>query len=176
MLSKAKSAYGGRKLKAFTLVELLVVVVIIGILATLVVLGLQSASRKAKESRAKDSITAVQTALNLYINETGSLDGLKSAGTTTRCGLPSTGFVSVDEACRAAISAGGGNLGSDPLDGLGNRVQFKANSATTYTIVGRSASSTTAAPLCWWASDVSGNLANSAISSTNTGVAPDTCF
>jgi len=72
MLKKEKSlprrqagAFGGKKLKSFTLVELLVVIVIIGILAGLIVFAMRSSISKAKDARAKDGVKSVQTVLDL---------------------------------------------------------------------------------------------------------------
>ncbi|HJO53998.1 MAG TPA: prepilin-type N-terminal cleavage/methylation domain-containing protein, partial [Verrucomicrobiota bacterium] len=55
---------GGRR--GFTLVELLVVIVIIGILASLVVGLSGTASRKMRESRTRAELTAIGTAIESY--------------------------------------------------------------------------------------------------------------
>ena len=56
-----------RKTKAFTLIELLIVVVIIGILATLVILALGSMRKKAADAAVKDSIKKTQNALEISV-------------------------------------------------------------------------------------------------------------
>ncbi|MBI1388788.1 MAG: type II secretion system protein GspG [bacterium] len=51
---------------AFTLVELLLVVTIIGILAGAVLVNIGGQTEKAKITRAKSDISTIETALNLY--------------------------------------------------------------------------------------------------------------
>ncbi|MDH4358708.1 MAG: type II secretion system GspH family protein [Candidatus Berkelbacteria bacterium] len=63
-----------KKLRAFTLVELLIVVVIIGILATFVAISLLSARSKAADAKAKDSVSKVRDAVELVVS--GSDNGI----------------------------------------------------------------------------------------------------
>jgi prepilin-type N-terminal cleavage/methylation domain-containing protein len=55
-----------KKSKGFTLIELLVVIAIIGILATIVLVSLNSARIKARDSRRVSDIRQIQLALELY--------------------------------------------------------------------------------------------------------------
>ncbi len=57
--------------KGFTLVELLVVVSLIGILATLVLANLNSARERARDAQRKSDLRNIQTALRLYYNDLG---------------------------------------------------------------------------------------------------------
>lgn len=57
------------KKKGFTLIELLVVVAIIGLLAAMSVIALNSARAKARDSRRLGDVKQIQTALELYFNE-----------------------------------------------------------------------------------------------------------
>lgn len=52
--------------KAFTLVEILIVVAILGILAAVVIPELQGHSQKAKESAAKETLQMLRTAIERY--------------------------------------------------------------------------------------------------------------
>ena len=60
-----------KKWRAFTLVELLVVVAIIGILATVVVISYSGAQKKARDARRSSDINQIQTALTLADNDAG---------------------------------------------------------------------------------------------------------
>lgn len=52
--------------KAFTLVEILIVVAILGILAAIVLPQFQSHTQQAKESAAKDNLRILRNAIELY--------------------------------------------------------------------------------------------------------------
>jgi type II secretion system protein G len=57
--------------RGFTLVELLVVVMIIGILTTIVTVGLQSAKNKSRDAKRIADIKTIQLALATYYNDNG---------------------------------------------------------------------------------------------------------
>ncbi len=59
------------KKPGFTLIELLVVIAIIGILATLAVVSLQNARKNARDAKRIADVRQMQTALELYYNDTG---------------------------------------------------------------------------------------------------------
>jgi type II secretion system protein G len=58
----------GKTSKGFTLIELLVVIAIIGILATIVLVSLNSARQKARDTQRVADIKQVQTALEMYFD------------------------------------------------------------------------------------------------------------
>ncbi len=60
-----------KKIKAFTLIELLMVMVIIGILASLITTGAFRSIRGARESKAQSDIAALETAIERYKLDVG---------------------------------------------------------------------------------------------------------
>lgn len=135
------------KRKAFTLVELLIVVVIIGILATLVTLALGSATRNAKNAKAKTSIEQVQKAVLVALNS--------ADGATLPAVCSTGGFVALNSgsACLTAIEALAGAFSSPPVDALNTAIYMNTpvgGAGTTYVISGDTASSTASNKTCWY--------------------------
>jgi general secretion pathway protein G len=58
--------------KAFTLVEILVVIAIIGLLATIVAASVSAARAKSRDSRRYAEVNTIQKGLELYYDENGS--------------------------------------------------------------------------------------------------------
>jgi len=58
-----------KKQKGFTLIELLVVISIIGLLSTIVLVSLNAAREKARDSKRKGDIHQIQLALQLYYDD-----------------------------------------------------------------------------------------------------------
>lgn len=65
-------AYGGSKLRrgAFTLVELMVVIVIVGVMATVVTISVTDYLVTAKQNVARGEIATIKNALSLFFMET----------------------------------------------------------------------------------------------------------
>ena len=55
----------------FTLIELLVVIAIIGLLSTLSILALNTARARARDAKRIADVKQIQTALEMYYNDTG---------------------------------------------------------------------------------------------------------
>jgi prepilin-type N-terminal cleavage/methylation domain-containing protein len=66
--------------KAFTLIELLIVIAIIGILAGIVLISLTGALKKGKDSRIQADLQQVRNIAGMIMSDTGSYDGLCSGG------------------------------------------------------------------------------------------------
>lgn len=67
----SKSRYIAKKMNGFTLIEVMVVVVILGILAAVVVPKIMSRPEQARIVKAKQDILAIQSALDLYKLDNG---------------------------------------------------------------------------------------------------------
>ena len=124
------------KKKAFTLVELLIVVVIIGILATFVVLALGNATNRTRNARAKRSIEAARDSLQQYIAANEDLSGLTSA-------VPgSSNYIDASLYNSALQQGGATGFQSKAQDATSNgEVKIKIKNATTYEIMGESTDS-----------------------------------
>ncbi len=86
------------KRRAFTLVELLVVISIIGLLSSIAVVNLGAARNKAKRAKAQAEVRMLFDAINRYNIDNGSWPGLGSGNLTTAAEWNSawkTGYIDV---------------------------------------------------------------------------------
>jgi prepilin-type N-terminal cleavage/methylation domain-containing protein len=67
--------------KAFTLIELLIVIAIIGLLASIVLVSLNSARSKARDAKRKADLRNMTTALEFYYNEYGVYPPFRASNT-----------------------------------------------------------------------------------------------
>ncbi len=58
-----------RQKKGFTLIELLIVIAIIGLLATLAIVSLTTAQRKARDTKRVADVKSIQSAMELYYSD-----------------------------------------------------------------------------------------------------------
>ncbi|HUC02142.1 MAG TPA: prepilin-type N-terminal cleavage/methylation domain-containing protein [Candidatus Paceibacterota bacterium] len=70
--------------KGFTLIEILIVVAIIAILASVVLVGLGPTQQAGRDARRISDLSEVQNGLELYYNECGYYPGTKQTGSS--CG------------------------------------------------------------------------------------------
>ncbi|MBD3282231.1 MAG: prepilin-type N-terminal cleavage/methylation domain-containing protein [Candidatus Portnoybacteria bacterium] len=111
-----------KKSKGFTLIELLVVIAIIGILATIVLVSLNSAREKARDTRRIGDLRQVALALEMYYDDNAS------------SGYPGTDDTESWSAMETALEDGGymTAVPSDP--GTGTYFYYPGDSNTTYVL------------------------------------------
>lgn len=95
--------------RGFTLIEMLVVIGIIGLLASVVLVGLTNARKAGRDARRLADIRTIQNALELYYNKCGIYPGGASCGQVT-----SPNFTDMANALKGA-GIGVSGVPRDPL-------------------------------------------------------------
>jgi prepilin-type N-terminal cleavage/methylation domain-containing protein len=80
----------GRRYKAFTLIELIIVVAIIGILATVVMISLSAAQAKARDGRRKADVVNAKKVVDLFYSEKNRYPYCSSAHNGSECAFSNT--------------------------------------------------------------------------------------
>ncbi len=104
--------------EGFTLIELMVVILIIGLLATIVVQNLRSATDKAKRVKAQADIAQIKSALDRYYLDNGSYP-------TSDQGLP--GLISAPGSGNVPKDWGGPYIEKIPPDPWGNPYFYQSD-------------------------------------------------
>lgn len=143
-----------RRQRAFTLIELLIVIVIIGILAGLIVWAVRSAVVRARDAQAKNSAKVVQDALEVYMTENPNL---RTSAFGSQFPNKSAYYPLTEDNLKELISGGQKLITTVPTDGQGSAVKLRVVGSASYIVEAKSASSSTK---CW--------IASSGTSSSNT--------
>ena len=110
--------------RGFTLIEIMVVILILGLLATIVAQSLRGATDKAKRTKAMADIAQLKTALDRYYIDNGGYpttdQGLQALVTR-----PSSGRI-------PANYEDGGYIQRVPLDPWGNPYAYQCQDGNTY--------------------------------------------
>ncbi|MEK7546633.1 MAG: type II secretion system protein [Patescibacteria group bacterium] len=85
--------------KGFTLIEILIVVAIIAVLASMVLVGFGPAQRQGRDARRISDLRQVQNALELYYSKCGYYPG------TTQASAPCGGFSSLGNSWSGLVTA-----------------------------------------------------------------------
>lgn len=132
--------------KGFTLIEILIVVAIIAILASVVLVGLGPTQQSGRDARRLADLHEVQNALELFYNKCGYYPGQLTSGACT-AGLPgtakypATAGTSIYGGVAGSLTAASAGLGlntipNDPTSGATYRYTVNAASNPTSYILG----------------------------------------
>jgi general secretion pathway protein G len=123
--------------RGFTLIELLVVIVVIGILATLIISNFSSARERARDTKRKNDLREMKTALRLYYNDFQTYPAA-SGGRIQGCGANGTSNCAWGSAFTAGSSQYMKVLPTDPLNVSPNVYTYaQTNSGEGFTITAR---------------------------------------
>jgi len=76
-----------QKQRGFTLMELLIVIVLLGILATLGLSSFKSSQTKSRDAKRKGDLKGISTALEIYYNDKGKYPNDSADGKIMGCGV-----------------------------------------------------------------------------------------
>ena len=115
MLKKTKISNGVKNKKGFTLIELLVVVAIMGLLASLAIVALNTARARARDARRVADVKQIQTALELfYMDQYKYPDDPSTARVIETTCLDEDGFGAAAAECDAEGTTYMGKVPSNP--------------------------------------------------------------
>jgi prepilin-type N-terminal cleavage/methylation domain-containing protein len=99
MIKKERFEFTRATRKGFTLIEILIVVAIIAILASVVLVGLGPTQQAGRDSRRISDLSEAQNGLELYYNKCGIYPGDSACGT----GAPAGGWSDMSTGLSAAV-------------------------------------------------------------------------
>ena len=107
----------------FTLIELLVVIAIIGIIASMVLIGLNSTRKLGRDARRIADVRQMQNALEIYFNGCGVYPGGTYTGPNTNC--------TAGDVYDVGTAWG---INQMPTDPSGGNYSYDGSCGTTYTL------------------------------------------
>jgi prepilin-type N-terminal cleavage/methylation domain-containing protein len=117
------------KNKGFTLIELLVVVAIIGLLASIILASLNTATAKAKTAAVKEEFTQIEDQLDNIRDTKNEVMGLVTGNYCTICSFSASSKANTQTSALAVNKTSWSNLGysSPPVDPWGTPYSFDEN-------------------------------------------------
>ena len=113
----------------FTIVELLIVIVVIGILAAITIVAYNGVQARAQDTRRVSDMKAIQSALALYSVQYGSLPAVATSGLGWQSGWESSAREASGEFLRPLVT--GGIIGAVPVDPVNNAIEADMEVART---------------------------------------------
>jgi prepilin-type N-terminal cleavage/methylation domain-containing protein len=148
----------------FTLIEVLIVIVILGILAAIVVLQVQNLTASAAETSCGSDYKTVQSAVDAYKAEMGGYPNSSTADN-----LPVTDTDTLDNAAAAAVTTGTGSVTGGELV-TGSQVTPQNGTTPAKDANGNATSnSATSTPVGPWLKEVPSNGSHYTITVSNDG-------
>lgn len=120
----------------FTIIELLLVIVLIGVLAGIVMLSLGDQTGKARDAKRKSDVKAVQNALQLYYNHFGNFPN-NVGGSIRGCGSGGTSACTWGSEFSANSNVYMAQLPSDPsceMPECPSEYRYTRNTVDSYSI------------------------------------------
>lgn len=118
--------------KGFTLIEILIVVAIIAILASVVLIGLGPTQQSGRDARRLSDLHEVQNGLELFFNKCGYYPGNAANGACTNGNAQGAGYAGMATALTGA-GLGINSVPSDPLNNATYAYKFRTNGANANT-------------------------------------------
>lgn len=115
--------------KGFTLIEILIVVAIIAILASVVLVGLGPTQRAGRDARRLSDLHQVQNALELYFNRCGYYPGTATCASNAAPAAGAAGYTNMSSALTGTASIGTPNIPVDPTNSGSLVYQYGATPA-----------------------------------------------
>ena len=125
--------------KGFTLIEMLIVIAIIGILSSIVLVGLGPIQRRGRDARRQADLRQVQNALELYYNKCGYYPGSTAGGKIASGGCTGWTANNTWEGMSTALEGsdiGTKNIPTDPSSGATGvkAYQYGSEDGSSYVI------------------------------------------
>lgn len=103
--------------KGFTLIEIMIVIAIIAILASVVLIGLGPTQRIARDARRLSDLRQVQTGLELYFNKCGYYPGTAQSGASCSARSDITTWDALNDALKGSSIGVNQDIPNDPSSG-----------------------------------------------------------
>jgi prepilin-type N-terminal cleavage/methylation domain-containing protein len=120
--------------KGFTLIEILIVVAIIAILASIVLVGLGPTQQSGRDARRLSDLHEVQNVVELYYNECGFYPSVAAAAGVCPTASNINTYADMTAAITGTPATGANSLPNDPTSGKTYFYESYGTTATSYVL------------------------------------------